>query len=322
MALGGHLWTIGPRLQHAVRAEAAPEAKQWKHRVDDPVLGAVPLSGLYRERREGRGLLVVLHGLGGCATSYYALRAAKAADDAGLSCLRLNLRGADGSGEDFYHAGLTEDLVATLDSVEARSHEPVFLLGFSLGGHLAVRYACMNPDRRVKGVAAVSSPLDLAACADWIDRPGAWIYRRYLLHSLVAMSEKLAAKKRLPCPIERVREIDSIRAFDDAVVAPRHGFTGAADYYAKASAGPLLGELKIPSLLMLSREDPMVPPHAAEPYLNANRGLLDFRWTGRGGHVGMPRNLAVGIDGAPLGAEGQAIGWLLSKASMTASGQC
>ncbi len=314
MAVNGHLWTIGPRLHHALRAETAPAARPWKGAVQDPRIGAVPLTGFYREKQGGKGLIIVLHGLGGSALSYYALRAARAAEKASLSCLRLNLRGADGSGEDFYHAGLTEDLAAALESPEALAHRDIFILGFSLGGHLAMRYACLNPASRVKGVAAVSSPLDLAACADWIDRPSAWIYRRYLLRSLLNMSEKLADKRRLPCPIEKVRAIDSIRAFDDAVVAPRHGFASASDYYARASAGPLIGGLKVQALLLLAKDDPMVPPHAAEPYLRQNHKMLDFRWTGRGGHVGMPRNLQVGVEQAPLGVEGQAIGWLLRNA--------
>ncbi len=316
MALSGHLWTIGPRLHHALRAETAPAARPWKGVVKDPRVGTVPLTGFYREKQGGKGLLIVLHGLGGSAMSYYALRAASAAEKASLSCLRLNLRGADGSGEDFYHAGLTEDLEAALESPEALAHRDIFVLGFSMGGHLAIRYACLHPGSRVKGVAAVSSPLDLAACADWLDRPAAWLYRRYILHSLVAMAGQLAEKRRLPCPIEKVRAIDSIRAFDDAVVAPRHGFTSASDYYAKASAGPLIGELKVPALLLLSKDDPMVPPHSAAPYLGQNHKLLDFRWTGQGGHVGMPRNLQVGITQAPPGIEGQAIGWLLARRAL------
>ena len=53
---------------------------------------------------------MIVHGLGGSATSYYARKAALAAAHAELDSLRLNLRGADRGGADYYHAGLTEDL--------------------------------------------------------------------------------------------------------------------------------------------------------------------------------------------------------------------
>lgn len=310
----GHYWTLAPRIAHGVRPETAPEARAWATLVQDPVAGPVRLTGLYRNRGGGSALLVVVHGLGGTVSSYYACRAARAAEAAGLSCLRFNLRGAARDGEDFYHAGLVEDLEAVLSSAEAKDHPEIFVLGYSLGGHLALRYGCLRPDPRVRALAAVSSPLDLSACADWIDRPGAFLYRKYLLRSLFEMYERTAARRPHLLPPEPVQGIRTIRAFDEAVVAPRHGFSGAADYYARASAGPLLGNLGRPALLLLSPHDPMVPAGSAEPWLKKASPLLTVRWTSRGGHVGMPPDLQIGVS-APPGAEHQAVGWLLSHGS-------
>ena len=59
-------------------------------------------------------IVIIVHGLGGSATSYYARKAAVAAAEAGLDSLRLNLRGADRGGGDYYHAGLIEDLAAAI----------------------------------------------------------------------------------------------------------------------------------------------------------------------------------------------------------------
>jgi predicted alpha/beta-fold hydrolase len=106
----------------------------------DPDVGPVQLSGRLREHPGATTLLLVVHGLGGSASSHYAIPAAVAADAEGISCLRLNLRGADRNGSDFYHAGLTADLRATVAGLPAR-YERVFLLGYSMGGHLALRYA-------------------------------------------------------------------------------------------------------------------------------------------------------------------------------------
>ena len=307
-AILGHYWTLAPRIAHGLRPERAPEAGPWTYLVQDARAGSVRLTGLYRNLGAGTPLLVVVHGLGGTASSYYACRAARAAEAAGLSCLRLNLRGAARDGEDFYHAGLVEDLEAALASPETRDHPDIYVLGYSLGGHLALRYGCLRPDPRVRALAAVSAPLDLSACADWIDRPGALIYQRYLLRSLFEMYDRTASRRPHLLPPDGVRNIRSIRAFDEAVVAPRHGFAGAADYYERASAGPLLHRLARPALLLLSPYDPMVPAGSAVPWLIKASPLLTVRWTARGGHVGMPSGLRIG-EGAEPGAENQIVGW-------------
>ena len=62
---------------------------------DDPQVGPVRLSGLLREVAGAEALVVLVHGLGGSVDSHYMPRGAAAVEAAGLSCLRLNLRGAD-----------------------------------------------------------------------------------------------------------------------------------------------------------------------------------------------------------------------------------
>ncbi|MGC8763799.1 MAG: alpha/beta fold hydrolase [Acidobacteriota bacterium] len=303
-----HYWTVAPRLLHGLRPEEAPGAEPWSTTLQDPRTGTVRLTGLIR-RREGPGLLLVVHGLGGSAESFYALRAARAAEAAGLSCLRLNLRGAALDGEDFYNAGLVEDLQAALASPEVRGFDDVYILGYSLGGHLALRWACLPGDGAVRAVAAVSSPLDLERCAAWIDRPAAFPYRRYLLDGLFRIYERVARRRPVPLPPEEVRKIRGLRAFDEAVVAPRFGFAGASDYYARMSAGPLLPALRIPAILAWSPLDPMVPPEGLLPFL-PEAPRLRLALLQRGGHVGVPADLDLRLPGPP-GLENQLVRWLL-----------
>src|ERR1700681_597024 len=119
-----HFWTVAPRLRESLRPLALPPSEPWHGVVEDPAIGPVRLSGWLRPAgsvglakgradrplRDGDELVVMLHGLGGDASSHYMVRGALAAEEAGLACLRLNLRGADHNGDDFYHAGLTADL--------------------------------------------------------------------------------------------------------------------------------------------------------------------------------------------------------------------
>jgi uncharacterized protein len=281
-----HLWTLSPRLRHAVRPGRAPESRLWEMVVDDPHVGPVRLTGRLREL-PGDDLLVLVHGLGGSVDSHYMVRGAKAAEAAGLSCLRLNLRGADRGGDDYYHAGLTGDLHAALASPEAARYRRILMLGYSLGGHVVLRLATEAADPRLKAVAAVCAPIDLSLSVVEIDSPGFWLYRRYLLRSLSDIYRAVAARGPVPYPVERLGEIRLIREWDDRIVAPRHGFADAADYYARMSVAPRLPDLRLPALLLNSECDPMVPARAVRPALERESPMLQVDWV-RGGHVAFP----------------------------------
>lgn len=297
VALMPHLWTVVPRLRHAVRPLPAPPARAWETVVHDPQVGPVRLTGRLREL-PGDELLVLVHGLGGCTDSHYMIQGATAAESAGLSCLRLNLRGSDRKGEDFYHAGLTVDLHAALASPEMAGYGRIYVLGYSLGGHLALRMATEPGDSRLTAVAAVCSPLDLTLSAAEIDAPGRGIYRKYLIRSLSDIYRSVAARRPMPYPVERLREIRLIREWDDRIVAPRHGFADADDYYQRMSVATRLPQLRVPALLVNSDCDPMIPPRAVRPSLERSAPRLQVVWA-RGGHVAFPR----GIDA-------QVIAWL------------
>lgn len=281
-----HLWTLSPRIRHAVRPGHAPESRPWQTVVEDPRMGPVRLTGRLREL-PGDGLLVLVHGLGGSIESHYMVRGATAAEAAGLSCLRVNLRGADRLGDDYYHAGLTSDLHAALASPEIARFRRIWMIGYSLGGHVVLRAATEVADPRLEAVAAVCAPVDLALSVAEIDAPGFWLYRRYLLRSLADIYRAVAARRPVPYPVERTGAIRTIREWDDRIVAPRHGFADAADYYARMSVAPRLPELKVPALLLNSDCDPMVPARAVRPALERESPRLRVEWV-RGGHVAFP----------------------------------
>src|SRR5204863_9957312 len=114
MALRGHLWTLMPRLQRSLRSPRVRLGEAWSCVVVDPVLGDVRLTGVLHVPEGAREAVVLVHGLGGSADSDYLRIAAAAAARTGMASLRLSLRGADGLGEDYYHAGLIDDLTAAL----------------------------------------------------------------------------------------------------------------------------------------------------------------------------------------------------------------
>ncbi|MFN7963207.1 MAG: alpha/beta fold hydrolase [Thermoanaerobaculia bacterium] len=288
----------------------SPRARAWCTTVDDPQLGSIELTGLLREEPGGRDLLVFVHGIGGSASARYAQEVARVAREMGLSCLRLNLRGCDRRAPDYYHAGLSSDLTAALADRELARFERLYLLGYSMGGHLGLRWAVSGPDPRLRAVAAICSPLDLVSAAAMIDRPGAWPYRLYVLRNLIDIYRAVASQREVPVPLVEANRFTHLRQWDDQVVAPRWGFDGADDYYAQASVAPHLERLAVPSLLVAVEDDPLVPGSVLRPALARRYPLLEARWAECGGHVGFPRGLNLGEAG-PTGIEGQAIAWLL-----------
>lgn len=311
MSWRGHYWTLRGFLERRRWRGIASSGEPWETELDDPQIGPILLTGRWRRRGEAGAegdAVVILHGMGGSADSEYVLAAAAAAERAGLSSLSLNVRGADRRGEDFFHAALTADLAAALASPELADARRIALLGYSLGGHMALTYAVESPPDRLAAVAAISPPLDLAACCRTIDRPGALVYRRYLLAHLKEIYAAVAERRPVPVPLAEARRIRSQREFDHRIVAPRHGFDGVDDYYERASVGPRLAASTVPSLLVVARHDPLVPAASLAPFLAGLPECVEARFV-EGGHVGFPRRLDLGEDAAP-GLEPQVAAWL------------
>lgn len=309
MSLAGHLWTIAPVLRHRLRPYLAPPAVPWSTSVRDAQLGSVALRGRLRERADADTCVIVVHGLGGTTETHYCVQAARAADAAGFSCLRLALRGADRDGEDFYHAGMVADIEGAAASEPLRRYSRLLVMGYSLGGHVALRFALAPSDPRVRAVAAICAPLDLELGARHIDGPRAFIYRRHVLAGLNALYGEVARRRSVPTPLARVLRARTIREWDSLTVVPRHGFDSVEHYYQTISVGPSLGRLELPVLLLQNRADPMVPPRTYEPHLSGLGAGVTLRWLNGGGHVGYPSALSLGEQAEP-GVEAQVMCWL------------
>lgn len=314
--LAGHFWTLAPRLASFVSAPGAPPDRLLRIPLVDPLRGELALTARLAEPPGARTIVLVLHGLAGSAESPYARRLASRLHAAGIASLRLDFRGAGGEGPDFYHAGLAEDLRTALAAPEVARYERVGLVGFSLGGHLALRWAGeegAGTDARVFGLVAVSSPLDLELGARALDAPANALYRAYLLRGLRRHAERIERERPgtiAGTPAERARA-RTIRAWDALVVAPRWGFESAEDYYARASAAPLLPEVRVPAWVVHAEHDPMVPLWTVREAHRRLPAEVEVTLTARGGHVGMPDDLDLGRGGR--GLEAEVVDWLQQR---------
>lgn len=295
---GGDLQTLRNYLSPRARRAPAPPARPIKLTTDDDS-GDI-LLGLLSEpadEADERPLIVLLHGLGGSATSPYMRQAAAWFVARGHPVLRLNLRGAGDSGATCrldYHAGLSADLGAALRGLPAEpARHGVVAVGFSLGGNILLKYLGETGDRSgLLAAASVSAPIDLARTSRNIRRPRNSLYQYALLRDFVRQVLRPGAVLD-PKQRAAVRAARDFYEIDNTFVAPRNGFADADDYYRRAMALPYLTSIKIPTLVVQAGDDPIVPSASYRQVdWRANRNLYPLITEG-GGHVGFhgPRGI-------------------------------
>ena len=301
MNITGHFWTIAPNLRHRLLPKQAPAAEPWQREFTTKFGGGmVRLSGLWREEPNSNTALVVIHGLGGTVSRQYCVSMAQAAARRGWSCLRIALRGADRRGSDFYHAELVEDLEAAWADEALRRFGTIHVVGFSLGGHLALRFAALGSRPQLGCTAAVCPPVDLDHCATFLDEQAPRVYLKHVLNGLNEIYASVASRADVPTPVERMRDVKTIREWDSLTIVPRYGYVDADDYYRSESVLKRLGQIETPTLVLASSHDPMLPIRHLRSARDAHPDNLHWLLVDRGGHVGFPPRMSLGQP-APLG---------------------
>lgn len=244
-------------------------------------------------RRQGAKRLAVLcHGLEGSLDAPYIRGMAEALARGGWDVLAWNCRNCGPEPNRLprsYHSGESGDLRTVVDyGLAGDSFTDAAIVGFSLGGNIALKYAGEAPPHpAVRAVVAISAPVDLASCAQALDgRLGNRFYLRRFLRTLTAKA--LAKARRFPGSLDaqRVRRVRTIREFDDCVTAPLHGFEDAMDYWTRASSLPLISRIPVPSLLLSAANDPLLDTPCYPERLAADLPRFYLEAPPWGGHVG------------------------------------
>lgn len=220
----------------------------------------------WHEDRADRVAMVLVHGLGGSAEAPYVLGAARLAYRAGANVVRLNQRNCGGT-EDLtptlYHSGMSHDLAAVVRELVERDGLPrICVGGFSMGGNLALKMAGEmggEAPAALRGVCAVSPSLDLKETVRNLGRTQNYAYERTFVRGLRRLVER---KKELYPALYDTRGLDrlrTVRDFDELYTAPHGGFASADDYYARGSALPFVARIRVPTLIVHARDDPLVP---------------------------------------------------------------
>ena len=245
--------------------------------------------------RSGVPHLLVLHGLEGNVRAKYAhglLRLARHRGWSGDLLLFRTCDGEDNSARRLYHSGETTDLDFVVRWLVAQTPGvQLVVCGVSLGGNVLVKWLGeLGAQARslVHRAAAVSVPFDLGAGSRYLEHGFSRLYTRHFLSTLVPKAFRKLEQFPGAFDGNRARAATTFWEFDDAVTAPLHGFSGAADYYDRSSSMQFVAAVRVPTLLFVARDDPFIPPAALARAveLASTNDSVTIETTERGGHVG------------------------------------
>ena len=280
----GHFQTIIPSFFREV------EIPYQRERIDTPDGDFLDLDW---SKVKFEKLVIISHGLEGSTDRAYIKGMARAFNAHGWDALAWNYRGCSGVPNlklRTYHSGATDDLETVI--LHASSHDQyveLCLVGFSMGGNINLKYLGEIGDSipgKIKSAIAFSVPCDLKSSAKKLAQFSNRIYIRRFLGML---HEKIQLKMELfPDEIndDGFNRIKTFKEFDDRYTAPIHGFEDAEDYWRKCSSKQFLDNIRIPTLLINSKNDPFLTDSCCPIEQAQSNPNLFLEIPESGGHVG------------------------------------
>jgi predicted alpha/beta-fold hydrolase len=260
--------------------------------------------------RSGRLTVLLVHGLEGSSDSRYIQGIAALAWNAGCNVIRMNMRNCGGTDRwtpTLYHSGLSADVGAVLQHfVAAHGLRRVAMAGYSMGGNLVLKLAgelgASAPEWLLAAV-GVSPATDLAASADALHEPANRFYERHFLRNLMRRFRRKAELFPEIYKPEAVGAVRTIREFDDKITARFCGFSGADDYYFRASSGQVAAQIVIPTLVLHALDDPFIRMVTDTREALAANPAVTLLETQHGGHCAFltARTGPSGNTSVPLG---------------------
>lgn len=239
----------------------------------------------------GKRVAVLVHGLAGCHASGYMARVAHKLARRGCRVFRLDQRGC-GAGVELarctFHAGRTEDLRVAAERIEQLApRSPIVLVGFSLGASIVLKLLATSPDRlplQLSAAVAVAPPINLETCSRRIGEGLNRAYDRTFVKSLMQVLRQRVSTLPDTASPSLHPPPRSLYEFDARFTAPLGGFADVKDYYRRCSAHSDLPNINLPTCILTSADDPLVPVQSFhEASYSATTRLFI---TKAGGHLG------------------------------------
>lgn len=252
-----------------------------------------------------RPLVVALHGLsGGSYESYIRAFLAKiTGPEYNFDGLVLNARGCANhtiTSPQLFCGLWTNDLRYLINEHISKiwPHKKIFLIGFSLGGSITANYLGQEGSlayKNIKGAAIMGSPWDFTQSSAALNDSflGSKIYSPTMCQNLLKLLEVGHESQMKNDPFVKDYksnpekfDLKTLRDFDDAFTSKLFGFNCASEYYRHASPDQRLLNVRVPTVIVSSKDDPIVGSNAmplSEVSLNPYTYMVR---TSIGGHLG------------------------------------
>ena len=225
-----------------------------------------------------KGLVIIVHGLQSNSNSTLVVDMATAYGHRGFDVACINFRGCSGEpneGLKAYHLGFTDDLKHYLSLLKNRrdSSKPIsiYITGKSLGANVVLNALgelgmSALTEFNIQGAAVNCVPFDNERNKDFLLQGlSKIIYNGKLLQSLKETAfrqlerfgDTLDAQK---VDSDRLAKATTITEFDETYIAPLFGFQNYRDYYNQTSCLNFLDKIRVPTLILNSRDDPFMDP--------------------------------------------------------------
>lgn len=298
---GGHRQTIAAHLSLARRrtlrkaladSAAQIETRLFQTEADTQVLAHCQWQSDDRSVRAKHPTLILVHGLEGSSVGIYMLGTGSKAFARGFNVVRLNMRNCGDTEHltpTLYNSGITADVRGVVTELLERDKlASIFIAGFSMGGNVVLKFVGElgeNAPPGLKACCAVSPSLDLAACASAIERRSNLIYQTRFVKSLRARMQR--KNKLFPgvYDLSNLKNVRTVRQFDETFTAPYGGYANANDYYDKASAIRNIANINIPTLIITAQDDTFIPFASFQNEAINNNPNIILLAPKHGGHV-------------------------------------
>ena len=312
---GGHAQTIWSALY--ARSHRGFKTTKQRERWQTPDNDFIDVDWYFASRID-RPLLVLFHGLEGSSGSHYAQSFADWSVLHDINMALPHFRGCSGEinlAPRAYHSGDHQEINWILQKFrqEHQTHggKSLFAVGVSLGGNALMRWAGehgRSAAQTVDAIASICAPLDLTKSGEAIGQGlSRHLYTRMFLQSMKPKARAKWAQHPGLFDLERLMAAKDLYEFDNIFTAPVHGFKNTKDYWLKASAKPLMRNIRIPALALNAQNDPFVPVLSL-PQSHEVSSTVTLWQPEQGGHVGFPEGR---WPGHVFGLPDAVGGWLL-----------
>ncbi len=289
-----HLQTLWPAI--ASRGKRIIRQRERIHTPDNDFLD-LDWCGLTL-KPEDSPIVIIMHGLAGSSSSAYVTGLQEALQNQGVRSVALNFRGCSGAPNRAvrgYHSGETSDINFIYQRLRQREPDsPLFVVGYSLGGNVLLKWMGEQQSLDLAGAVAVSVPFRLDLCSDHMNQGFSRSYQyrlvRHMRHCITQRLDYFQQNGLLhqAAQLQALGQLNkylSFRDIDEYVTAPLHGYQSADDYYQRCSSRHYLALINRPTLVIQALDDPFMTREILPDDSELSK-TTTLELSANGGHIG------------------------------------